>query len=49
MSRNAAYGAARQNKFPGLIRIGHRLFVSRAALDRLLDGNFEAAQGAPPF
>jgi excisionase family DNA binding protein len=36
MSRNAAYGAARQNKIPGLIRIGHRVFVSRAALDRLL-------------
>ena len=44
MSRNAAYRAAKAGTLPGLIRIGRRLFVSRAALDLLLErGGVEAA------
>jgi excisionase family DNA binding protein len=39
ISRNSAYVAARANSLPVLtIRVGKRMLVSRAALDRFLDG-----------
>jgi len=38
LSRNCAYVAARENKLPGpVIKVGKRMFVSRAALDRFLE------------
>jgi excisionase family DNA binding protein len=37
ISRNGAYDAARRGDIPTL-RIGKRILVPRAALDRLLDG-----------
>lgn len=45
LSRNSAYVAARANKLPvPVIRVGRRMLVSRAALDRFLDaGATEAA------
>jgi excisionase family DNA binding protein len=39
LSRNSAYVAARANTLPvPTIRVGKRMFVSRAALDRFLGG-----------
>lgn len=37
IGRNQAYEAARRGDFP-TIRIGKRLLVSKAALDRMLNG-----------
>ena len=38
LSRNRAFAAAREGRLPvAVIRIGRRMFVSRAALDRLLE------------
>jgi excisionase family DNA binding protein len=37
LSRNSAYEAARRGDLP-TIRIGRRLFVAKAALDRMLAG-----------
>jgi len=37
ISRNSAYDAAKMKQIP-VIRIGRRLLVPRAALDRMLDG-----------
>lgn len=42
LSRSSGYDAARRGDLP-TIRIGHRILVSRAALDRLLDGSAPAA------
>ncbi len=39
LARNTAYVAAREGKLPvPTIRVGRRLLISRAALDRFLDG-----------
>jgi hypothetical protein len=39
LSRNRAFVAARENRLPvPVIRIGKRMFVVRATLDRLLAG-----------
>jgi excisionase family DNA binding protein len=43
ISRNAAYGAAKSGELP-TIKIGKRLLVPKAALDRLLES---AGQSAP--
>jgi excisionase family DNA binding protein len=44
LSRNRAFVAARENRLPvPVIRVGRRMFVSRAALDRLLSGEQGAA------
>jgi len=38
LSRNSAYTAARENRLPvPVTRVGKRMFVSKAALDRFLD------------
>lgn len=38
LSRNSAYVAAREDRLPvAVIKIGKRMMVSRAALDRFLD------------
>jgi excisionase family DNA binding protein len=40
LSRNSAYMAARADRLPvPVIKIGKRMMVSRAALDRFLDGD----------
>jgi excisionase family DNA binding protein len=42
LSRSAAYAAAARGELPvPVLRIGSRLLVPRAALDRLLDGYVE--------
>ena len=38
ISRNHAYKLAREGKLPGIITLGRRLVVSKAILDRLLEG-----------
>jgi excisionase family DNA binding protein len=38
IGRNAAYEAAKKGQIP-TIRIGHRLLVPAAALERMLSGN----------
>jgi excisionase family DNA binding protein len=38
IGRNQAYSAAKTGQLPGVIKIGKRLLVSRAALDRMLAG-----------
>ncbi len=38
ISRNLAYELARQGKLPGAIKLGKRLVVSKAAIERLLQG-----------
>jgi excisionase family DNA binding protein len=39
LARNSAYVAARANELPvPTIRIGRRMFVSKVALDRFLEG-----------
>ena len=46
LSRNAAYGAARRGDIP-TIRIGKRLLVPRAALERMLvSAETKVASGA---
>lgn len=44
IGRNTAYEAARLGHIP-TIRVGRRLLVPRAALERLLDGASPAAAG----
>lgn len=39
ISRSLAYNLAARGEFPGLIRLGGRIVVSRAALDRFLSGD----------
>lgn len=47
LSRGTAYAAAKRGDLPGVIRIGRRLLVSRAALEKFLR---EAGQsGAAPL
>jgi excisionase family DNA binding protein len=41
LGRNASYDAAKAKQIP-TIRIGRRLLVPKAALDRMLRGNAEA-------
>jgi excisionase family DNA binding protein len=47
ISRQSAYQAARAGELPGVIRIGRRLLVSRAQIDRMLgispENGFEPA------
>lgn len=39
ISRNLAYLLCRQNKFPGVLRLGQkRLVVSKSAIERFLQG-----------
>jgi len=40
LSRGASYDAAKRGDFPGLIKIGRRLLVSKAALERALDNGW---------
>ena len=42
ISRNTAYELARRGELPGVIRLGKRLVVSRAAIERLLQGDNNA-------
>ena len=45
LSRNSAYVAARENRLPvPVIKIGKRMMVSRAALDRFLETGEVAAE-----
>ena len=44
ISRNAAYEAARRGEIP-TIKIGRRVLVPRAALDRMLQGNSQSVTG----
>jgi excisionase family DNA binding protein len=39
ISRATAYRLARNGELPGAIRLGHRIVVSRTALERLLAGD----------
>ena len=38
-TRKAIYALAERGQLPGVVRIGRRLLVRRAALERLSDGN----------
>lgn len=43
LSRNSAFVAAREDRLPvPVIKVGRRMFVSRVALDRLLEGEAAA-------
>ena len=42
ISRNTAYELARRGELPGVIRLGKRLVVSKAAIERLLQGGNNA-------
>lgn len=37
ISRGLAYDLARQNKLPGVLRLGRRMVVSRKAFERFLE------------
>jgi excisionase family DNA binding protein len=39
IGRNQAYEAIKRGEIPGVIKIGRRLLVSEAALNRLLDAD----------
>jgi hypothetical protein len=41
LSRGASYAAATRGDLPGLLRIGKRLMVSKAALQRALDNGWQ--------
>lgn len=41
ISKNLAYDLARRGELPGVIRLGKRLLISAAQLERLLTGNSE--------
>ena len=41
LSRGASYEAAKRGDLPGLLRIGRRLMVSKAALHRALDNGWQ--------
>jgi excisionase family DNA binding protein len=47
IGRSLAYDLARRNQIPGVIRLGRRLLVKRAALDQWLatDSPTDAARG----
>ena len=38
IGRNLAYELARRGELPGALRLGHRIVVSRKALDAFLEG-----------
>jgi len=40
LSRGASYEAAKRGDMPGVLRIGRRLMVSKAALQRALDNGW---------
>ena len=42
IGRTMAYELARRGELPGVLRLGRRLVVSRAALDRVLVGDTPA-------
>ena len=43
ISKNLAYSLARRGELPGVIQLGQkRMVVSRAAIERLLNGDSEA-------
>jgi len=44
LSRGASYAAAKRGDFPGLIKIGRRLMVSRVALERALENGWTPPQ-----
>ena len=44
IGRNAVYDAANKGQIPGAFKIGGRWLVSKAALQRLLNGQEAAAQ-----
>ena len=39
IGRQTAYELARQGKLPGALRLGHRIVVSRKALERFLEAS----------
>jgi excisionase family DNA binding protein len=43
ISRGHAFELARRGELPGVIRLGHRIVVSRSALERVLNGEPETA------
>jgi excisionase family DNA binding protein len=45
IGRSLAYQLARSGELPGVIKLGNRYVISRAALDRLLDGGLGAPMG----
>jgi predicted DNA-binding transcriptional regulator AlpA len=46
LSRNSAYTAAARGDLPGVLRIGKRLVVSKVALQRALEGDWQAPKAA---
>ncbi len=46
IGRSAAYAAVKRGEIPAL-RIGHRLLIPRAALDRMLAGAHEGPTNVP--
>jgi len=45
ISRGLAYRLAREGRLPGVIALGRRFVVSRAALERLLAGEVPEQEG----
>jgi len=45
ISRGLAYKLAREGRLPGVIALGGRFVVSRAALERLLAGEVSGREG----
>ena len=46
ISKHLAYSLARRGELPGVIQLGQkRMVVSRAAIERLLNGDSEARNG----
>ena len=45
IGRNTAYNLARQGKLPGVIELGKRLVVSKAALEKVLGVETLRAEG----
>jgi excisionase family DNA binding protein len=43
ISRGGAYELARRGELPGAIRLGQRVVVSRRALERAVNGDWEPA------
>ena len=43
IGRQTAYDLAAQGKLPGALRLGHRIVVSKKALERFLDGGSDIA------
>lgn len=46
ISRSLAYDLARREELPGVIRLGHRLLVSRYQLLKVLNGEVESQAAA---